>query len=336
MTTFDQVPEEWNPTHLLLIGDTKAGKSTYVAQAAKDGHTILYIDSDNGGSAIRRLLKDDLAAQRRIIYFRTDDPVEFITDILSQGIFRWNITQDRAYSSASGKAGDSMVEIRPARMPRELIMCIDSWTSLSLEALEAGALKRGDTLATLKDANKQGMYGDSRMQLTAICGIIQKVKFHVIALAHPGFYERYEKPTGKAGEVKQKDMILIDTWEIPLSSSNPHGHSMGKFFTDIAWLQIDKADRRVIDFTPRYHRVSGGTVNDKGLVDDLTFSKVFARPVPIELDPSWIRYLTHEEFVAERAASNPSPSQPAGAKADGNLKQEPAKKSISMMGLMKK
>src|SRR5882757_4538342 len=100
MPPLDKVPATNDPTHLLLIGDTKMGKSTYAAQCAIDGFKLIYVDSDNGISALRyEINRVKPAAMSNVMYFRTDHPAEFLKLFMDSGIFRWNLTQDRMFSS---------------------------------------------------------------------------------------------------------------------------------------------------------------------------------------------------------------------------------------------
>ncbi len=330
MTRLSQVPASASPTHLMLIGDTKVGKSTFIAQAAVDGHTVIYVDSDNGISAIRNLIPEGHEARDRILYYRTDSPWKFIHDMLTLGVFRWNLTKDAPYVSSSGSPTDEVVEIYPARLPKTLILAIDSWTSVAFDAMEVGAKERNKTLLTMKD-DSQGVYGEASLRLNLLCAILQHAPFHVICLAHPTLYEMYTKPKGRAGDIKQKDMILTGSVQIPVSSTRPHGHTMGKYFTDIGWLEINTMGKRIIDFTAHPGRISGGTVTKEGPVNELTFSKLFASPVETEISDSWIKYYTHEEFLAARAAKNPPAPSPAGVKASGEIAKTPANPTVTAL-----
>lgn len=335
MQTLDQIPAQWDPTHLLLLGDTKMGKSTYVAQAALDGHTILYVDSDNGISALRRLLGNNVEAMRRVIYIPTKNPCGFLDGLLTESVFRWNIGEDKKFSSGTARKESLMLEMRPVRMPKSLILCADSWTSVALDAMEAGADSNKVSLEEMGNS-QMAVYGDANIKLTLLLAVIQHVKFNVIILGHGTFYERMEKPLGKQN-YKMKDMILKETIKIPLSSSRPHGFTMGKYFTDIGWLELDRADRRILDYTPQFGRIGGGTINRKGGVEELSFNRTFGRgvkPDPIELDSSWIKFQSTEEWIAEnKTSTTPTPTKPAGT-SSGVLPSKPA--STGIAELMKK
>lgn len=334
MTMLSDIPAELDPTHLLMIGQTKMGKSTYAADAVLAGWPMIYIDSDNGISALRRSLKENKEAMGRVMYIGTEKPCEFIEGFLNNIVFRWNLTQDREYSSGTGKAGDNILEVRPGKMPSQMIMSVDSWSAVALDAMEIGAENKKTTLESMSGDNKMSqVYGDAGLRLTTLLAILQRVKFHTIVQAHPQFYERLERPAGsqKAEEIKQKDMIVKETTEIPLSCSKPHGFQMGKFFTDIGWLELNRMDERMLSFKVKKDRISGGTLNREGKIGEMGFAKTFQPNPPKEIDfSSWSRYLTHEEFIAEREAAKESKSGPAGAPASGVIPSRPANPLLNL------
>lgn len=300
MANLGNTPKENAATHLLLVGNAKVGKSTYIAQAAIDGHKILYIDSDNGIAALNNSVPPGHPGRANVEYVRTTTPLAFVNSMFTQGVFRWNETQDAPYSSAKGKPGDQVLELKPSMFPPRLIVAIDGWTPISLEAMREGAKAEGGTLEAILDGQKQGMYEEAGRALTLLCAIIQHAKFHVIVHAHGTMYERMEKPAG-VNNVKQKDMILKETLEIPMSCSRPNGFLMGKYFTDIGWLEINRVGKRVLDFKPRYDRIAGGGNNETGPVEEQSFTNLFSPPdTSIQFDDTWIKHYTHDEFVASR------------------------------------
>lgn len=334
LKTLDQIPAENDPTHLLLIADTKLGKSTYAAQCAIDGFHLIYIDSDNGISALRHALKDHPGSMERVVLIPTNYPSTLIKDLFESSIFRWNRTKDKKFSSGMDSETDEIIEIIPSRIPSGVIVVDDSWTTTALDAMQAGAKGNKTDLESMSDDNKgQAVYGDAGIKLTLICAIQQRAKFNTMFLAHPTVYEIYEKPKGKIADIKQKDMILLDSIKIPLSSSRPHGYNMGKYFTDIGWIDVDRANRRILDFEIEYKRVGGGRPNKKGSINEMSFKTLFgAPPTTAQFDDSWIRTLTCGEWKA--ANKNAGASKPAGVNPDGAIASTPAKPNVS--ALMKK
>lgn len=299
----------WAAQHVLIIGQTKQGKTRWVAEAAKDGYELIYVDSDNGLPTIQEALRDDEAALGRIHYFAPRDMEGFVSGLLNDAVFRWNETQNREFSRTSAAPTDKMVEIFPSRIPQRVILVIDSWTSLCYSILRNKAKRDSIDLTDIEKYDRS-IYGGAGFRATQIAQTLQYVKFGVIVQAHPAFYERKEKPTGTVGQINEKDMIIKETIRVPLSTSMPHGYTLGKFFNQIQNMYTDRADRRIIDFTTHSDSIGGGTPNSKG--DPMTthrFAKLFGMP-PEVAEPTWIQYLTVEEYMA-RANANNKPAAPA-------------------------
>lgn len=304
MPTLDEIPDEWRARHMLLIAQTKMGKTDYVCQAAIDGYSVLYIDSDNGLPTLKERLANHPEAMKRIQYFKPDDMYDFVEKFLTMGVFRYNITQNKFFVSGEAKDTDRLIEIWPGRIPRRMILAIDTWTSLAYRCMQNVASEKK---IDLTDIDKYGreIYGPANFKLTRIVEYLQPCKFHQIVQCHPGVYERKEKPPGR-NDVLEKDMIIVETLDVPMSSSAPHGASIGKYFNEIGWLQVNAAGKREIDFTVKKGRISGGSVSGKGDPrTDYSFAKLFGKPIPKPDDePTWMVEHTVAEWKAKQAARN--------------------------------
>lgn len=297
-TTLDDTLGMDDPVHLLAIADSKAGKSVYAAQAVLDGFQMIYLDSDNGVSALRYVLRDNPAARKRVFYLPLARPQTFLTNFLRSTAARpmmWMPDRNQLWSKMlPGVADDERVwKFAASEIPRTWVLNIDSWTSTSSDALGIGA---ADQKAELLNGTDQGIYGEAGSNLTYICNMLQKVPYHVIVQAHGTKYEVYDKPPGSTGVVKQKDLILRETKEVPVSSSRAHGETMVSRFNHIGWLYVNHLGETEIDFTRRPGRVGGGPPNRKAKVQELPFSKLVGGiPEPVDCDTWWIEG-THGEF----------------------------------------
>lgn len=303
MTQLSDMPDIEDPQHLLLIADSKVGKSTYVAQAAIDGFPVIYIDSDNGRSALRKALEGELGASKRVTYFGVSKPVAFMKGFLRSTTakpFVWNATRQMEYAKANltKDPTDKLQIIDATAIPFGAIVSIDSWSSLASDALGIGDV-RGN--AALLSGTDQSIYGDANANLTFIANLIQKVPYHVIAQAHATVYERYEKPTGTLGkDMKQAVMVLRESLDVPISSSRPHAQVMVSRFNQIAWMFIDNLGTVKIDFTRKANRLGGGTPNAVFSLKAFPFSKLCS-PSPEPFDPSvgFLREMTLGEWEAK-------------------------------------
>jgi len=305
MTTLDQVPRSDDPIHLLLVADSKVGKSTYVAQAAIDGFHILYSDSDNGVSALRYLIEDvekKPEALKRVHYFPTKKPVAFNKGLLRSTTakpFRWIKRLDSEWGplAVGVNPDDEVWEFDITKLPRSWIYSIDSWTSCAADALGIG---RPDQAATLLDGTDQSIYGEANSNLIYIANMIQKLPCHVITQAHAGKYELYDKPLNvKMGEMTQRQMLLREIIDVPVSSSRPHGKEMCSRWNHIGWLYVNNLGETEIDFTRRNNRIGGGPPNCIKKVKDLPFSKLVKVP-PAESGEGFFTVTTHGALAAKK------------------------------------
>lgn len=302
-------------SHLLIIGKTKAGKSDYVARAVNAGFTCLYMDSDNGLGTLKEVVKPE--RQKDLHYINPIDPVTFAQEFFMKGVVRYNETRRKMYDSMSYADSDKLVEIIPSRIPRNVIVSFDSWTSMCFESVRKKAEKLEVDLSDADRINRE-IYGACGLQMTQIATHIQGAPFHVIVQAHPAQYERKEKPPGVVKAIKEQDMILKETIDIPASVSNPHGYNMGKFFNNIGWLTVNRVAERDLDFRVRDDRVSGGSVKDHGSpLKDYSFANLFGQgQIESKIDPEapWIRYLTVGEYREQASAKLASAPKLVGGK----------------------
>lgn len=312
----------WN--HLLVVADSKAGKTHWIIQAAKDGYELLYIDNDNGYETIQRVLADDPEAMGRIHYFSPTDPLAFLTDLFTTPSVRYNETLNEAYSRSSAKLEHEIAVIRPARLVgRNVILVVDSWTTVVNHALNAAMEKQQIDASQIERYGRE-IYGGVNMRLTNMLAAIQRMPLDIVVLAHADLYEQKERPKNTlVDDVNEKDMRIIKTQQIPMSSSRPHGATMGKYFSAVGWITVGRgsANRkapRTLDFTAESTRISGGATDTAADADGAhRYSKLWPlREVDAESQPEWIRYTTFAQLEEERKGTTPTaqsiPNKPTG------------------------
>jgi hypothetical protein len=297
--------------HMLLIGQTKTGKSDYIAQAALDGYTVIYIDKDNGRATLQPRVEGTEAA-KRIHYFAPEHMFEFLDMFFNGLVVRYNENTRALLNTSAYADTDKIAEIYPAKIPPAVLMSIDSWTSLAFDLIR---MKAEDMGIDLLQAEKYGreIYGSTGFKLTQLAGVIQHAPFNIVVQAHGGIYERKEKPPGRAGAIEEKDMLIRETLAVPLSSSLPHGLTLGKYFNQIGWTSITRANQFDLDFRPRPDRISGGSVQGNGDPRGAySFKNLFGKnadlSAPIDPESPWITYMTGAEYrerQAQRLANAP-------------------------------
>lgn len=312
MPTLDTVPAEAAPVHLLLIGDTKVGKSSYAAEAAIDGFELIYIDADNGLSALRARIKKEPNAEevfKRVNYFAPGKPVAFTQAFLRSTAAKpmfWLPNRDKEAPSNVDVLKKDYVDVNPAEplwvvdssaIPRTTILALDSWTSFAADSLEL--LRPEQRSALLDGSADQSLYGSARIGLVYITQMLQRVQYHVIVQAHSTRYEIYEKPKGSSGAPKQRDMTLVETLKVPVSSSRAHGLEMASRFNHIGVMSVSNLGVEELDFTRKPNQVSGGPPNKKAKARDLGFKTLVGEQGVDKPDRPWY----YETTIAEHHAA---------------------------------
>lgn len=304
--------------HALIIGPTKYGKTDWAAQAALDGFELLYINRDNALDTLMPRLSDNPDAMKRVKFFTPTHQAEFIENLFLMPVIRWNYTQNRPFIGAQAIDTDFMCEIHPARIPQRVIVVIDSWSSTIMDIVKVLADKNSiDISDTEGSSYGRVIYGGGGMRVNALLDRIQSSHLHFIVMAHPAIYEIKEKPQNmKVVDVKEKDMIIRETYEIPQSISGPNGFNMGKYFNQIGWLTLNAAGNRELDFKIMKERIGGGTPQVKGDPrKELSFANHCGKPEPArEGELPWIIESTAGEWKAIQQANAAKSPLGLGAK----------------------
>lgn len=271
MPRASEMPAERVFAHPLIIGVEKAGKSDWAMKAALAGFNVLYL----GGDVDMQTLKEQpLEAKKRIFHldfsddlaFGNHDPrfINLMTDFMGSSKFVWNDSQQKKFNLKNMGENDEVWEIFPARLDWRWVLVIDSWTMLSYSGMISKAIDLGVELADVEKINRE-IYAGVGNRLTNMLTVIQKMKTHVIVIGHPAEYQKKKMPDRSTQrDVKELDQIIEWTRMIPKSHSNPHGLTMGKFFTDVGWMDVTRGGTRKLSFKLNEDRSSGGHLNSEG------------------------------------------------------------------------
>jgi hypothetical protein len=312
---------------LLLIADSKAGKTPWAAVAAAN-YNVLYLDGDVG---IQSLNKMDESFKKNLYYMPCGDGfddngtyeprmIQFLVSFMTEGKFTWNDSQGQMFSrktykqlteEADGvlrvKGGDDVWEVRPARMDHRDVVIIDSWTALVQSVMQ---WKADDLKVDLGDVEKiqREIYSGVGNKLTQILTMIRSWPCHVIVIAHPAEYVKTQKPIGK-NVAKETDLKIEWTKMVPKSSSNPHALTMAKYFSDVGWLDVRGNGDTQLDFRQSNDRVIGGHLASATDARATTVADVIRAiggyvPNAAELNPNhWLTI--HESGSYEPAGKRP-------------------------------
>lgn len=338
MPALDETPGNFSRLKLLLTADTKAGKTHYVMQAAAAGFNVLYLDGDVGIQTLKQLPP---AAQKRVFYMPIGDytndsgeyvsrMAQFFVDFTTSGVLTWNDTKGKLFNrndyaqdwdrtdpeNPKVLGGDVIWQIRPARIGTDTLLVLDSWTTLIQSLI---MWKADDLSIDLLEIEKHGreMYTGAGHKATQFLTLLRGLNCHVAVIAHPREYQKRSPPPGSKGQVAEKDMKLDWTKMVPISTSNPHALTMGKHFSDCAWLDVTPAGTRYIDFRPSSDRVIGGHFHTREEVGKLPIDALIRQigsDIPVNATPdAWLTRYGPGEFMP--AGSKPTPAPLIGSSA---------------------
>lgn len=282
MPRMDQAPPSDRLIKLLLIGDGKIGKTRYAGMAADAGFNVLYMNGDVAEPTLAML---PIAAQQRIYLMGVGDTViggqrdhKFIdnfTEFTTNSVVRWNDSQQRIATRADKL--DEIWEIRPARMGPDSLFILDAWTGLTESIMLKAAIKNGVFLDQATTNQMRPVYQSSALMATSALQLIRALRCHVIVIAHPDEFTHTTKPEGRkmSDASKENDLIVDWTKLIPKSTSKPHGMVMPKYFSDVAWMDVNPAGtERRLDFKLKQNRVGGGHFDGIENTDKYSFANL--------------------------------------------------------------
>ncbi len=266
----------------LVIGDGKCGKSDWAARAAEGGFNVLYLDADVGSQTIAGLTRDKNNPVKpsvldQIFIMNVGDElisggldyrfVKMYKKFSTQPIFRWNDVKSREFSLAddADPCVDEIWEIRPGRMDHTCVLVLDSWTSLAQSVMNWACDELGLSIEEISEDERgkmRNVYQAAGEKLDYYLQMIRSAPCHVIVIGHPREFTKTERPAGKsAREAKEIDMKVLWTKMVVKSSSNNHAFGMPKYFTDLAWIEVDAMGEYKIDYRAANDRISGSHIN---------------------------------------------------------------------------
>ena len=265
MPTLDKLPLTDTKARVLLIGESKAGKTHWAMQAAEAGFNVLYLDGDNSKATLNGL---SAQAKPRVRYLDCHDSLTvprfkiILMGLLESAEFQWNDSQQKMIAATQPLSeGETAWIIEPVKLTENDVVVIDSWSSLTWSIIWDWANGAGIQLSANLRNDNRNMYGDIGNKATWILNVLAALPCHLIVTAHPDEFVKYKKPPGRVSNQKEKDLELLWTRDIPKSTSRPHGRSMAKFFPDVLWLKIDIMGNRLIDGRAAEDRDGGSRFN---------------------------------------------------------------------------
>jgi hypothetical protein len=304
MPRMDQAPNNNRLIKLLLLGDGKIGKTTYAGLAAEKGFNVLYIDGDVGAQSLGTLPKK---AQERIYLLPVGDTIlggardsnfiELMQEFTTNIRFLWNDSLGRIARLADKKDGTSELwEITPSKMDSNCVLVLDSWTGLVESIMMKAARANGVDISDATTSEMRPVYQSGALMATAMLQVIRALPCHCIVIGHPDEYQHKVAPEGKkVKDISEKDYVVDWTRMVPKSTSRPHGLTMAKYFTDVAWMEASRMGERMLNFKLRHTHVSGGHFDDSKPMAEYSFDALVKRiggtiPTDASID-GWLKIL---------------------------------------------
>jgi hypothetical protein len=294
---------------LLLIGNSKAGKTHYAAQAANVGYKVLYLDGDVGLQTLSQpgVLTD--AAKENVYYFPVQDKGDvtdstFYDTLLwfvqaKNGQNVWNDTNSVKQNAAREcDPADVIWKLHPSKLDYNTVVIVDSWTAFCYSILRFVGAKGDFDLSDMEKADR-GAYASTKNAANFVLSVLKGLRCHVIVIAHSDEMEKRRASLGKIGSKTEKDFTIESIMQIPASTSRPHGSQMGMYFSDIGWIEIDREGKRTLSFEISPTRVSGGHLKGKDTVEKFSFANLIAQiggEKPVSYQPG--EYPVVEELTA--------------------------------------
>lgn len=343
MPLANQMPDTLKTIKMCVIGNSKVGKTHYAAQAAADGFKVLYIDGD---VSIPTISQFDDDAKQRIFHLPFGDQIDdngayiprfslLLRKFLSSGKMMWHDEKSRTVIDKKD-AGDPVVELNAAGFDHEWVIVIDSWTSVAHSIMSLTALNAGVDLADMDKAS-MSIYGNANNLATDLLSRIKNLRSHVIVIAHPDEFIKYKVKKGNVQDnMRTANREVESARLIPKSTSRPHGLTMAKHFTDVAWIEVTPMGKRIINFESSPDHEGGGRFDGKLPIDEGAFARLVKRAggqVPVDAkvgSPSdALVFIPEYEAKMGRLTGNPSIVNPNPANAPAQVKLGAAPKTTA-------
>ena len=244
-------------SRVLLYGNPKTMKTTWAIHSAiKAGYIVVFFNGDNGipPFVINSLGKEELERlyivncvdKHRIANF-----VTMMSYIMQQKTVIWDDEDNQFANITKNKKHDHLV-IKPSLFNKNYCVIVDSYTKLVQSTNEQFAISNNIDLSEAIKTSWNG-YGEQGRWLDWFLKSMSNFPCAFIVIAHASEHERMEK------DANDKTIrVPLGIW--PISSSRPHGRTIGQQFSDILYTDVLLDGSFVID-TRNLHNRQGGARN---------------------------------------------------------------------------
>lgn len=255
MATEQTTTEYFEPQHLIIFGDPKAGKSTLTAKLATEGYTLWWFSTDNGHRVINKLSTE--VKQEKIKLFVLPDTPDFpvaqatLKKVLAGGEHKICEGHGQLNCSACTKDGGEFKSINAYKFGAKDILVIDTIKQLyesysnvirnKVPEAKRDEFKLGwDEYAILGNAMKRDLT------------YIQQAPFHVICITH------------SVETVMEDDKKKL----VPEVGTMPFSRNVGGYFDHVVYCSMYNKAHKFGSRTTYSMSVLTGSRSDLAIEDD--------------------------------------------------------------------
>jgi hypothetical protein len=269
---------------VMLIGDPKTYKTTWLLKQAEEGWRILLFNGDKGVAASILGQLSDKAKANVVIIDCADKSlqtnfVHCVSKFLKGERVIWDDTRNQLAMVVQEPTSEHIV-IDPKKLGKYDIVCIDSYTKYVDSSSLRYALSNNIDLSAAQKDDWDG-YGEQGRFLDWTLNRMTDFDCHFACIMHKKVQEK------NVGTKQKPQMEVIG--HFPVSSSNPHARTVGQKFSDIFNTQVNHDGVMYIDTINKPDRAGGSRNIAPGVYvgNDIKFSHCTGYGVPDNFSHDW-------------------------------------------------
>lgn len=279
MNVFDISHATTSP-RILLLGEAKAGKTSFLVGLAKKNYNIIVLDGDKGGNSVKKQVKPKDTWQGNFLWLDLSDKVykgkkiSYVQEL--EKIF--NINRSYKYNRTKNipfglhdEDDDVIIEFDVNNLSKDTFVVLDSWTAVA--ASIAQEIPVDSITSSRGSVDKLGAYGAWKHKADELHKNFINLKTPLVTIAHCGYKDL----------MKEKDGTVTKGIIQPISTTSVHSGTLSKYYTDLFFLESE-GDKKL--FTTTKVMVGSYAVNASSsllgdvkrkelILDGEVFSKIY-------------------------------------------------------------
>lgn len=258
MTSLDKIIADYPLLRTFCYGREKTKKTWWMGTAAEAGFNLTVTDIDDGIKVLKQISPE---ARKRIRVINAVDTFDrqvgalFMAKVMKGYPFVWDNTRRTSLDDySSRKAEHDYVAVDITKANANDVFGLDSYTewakSVTMQYYRENEIELFDFK---EEGDKWGPFRYAKKFLDVGLNRLHAVQCHLVIIGHETVYEKYKEV--RVGNKMRRDLVSQDT--IPISSSGPHGMTIGRNFDDILYFRKVAADIVQIEISSEVNRMGG-------------------------------------------------------------------------------